>query len=617
MSRRTAWADGLDPEHVLGEYPRPQLVRDSYLNLNGLWNYAITKGAEPPTTWDGRILVPFSPEAALSGVDRQLLPGEHLWYERTVQLPAHFNRGRVLLHFGAVDQHCVVSIDGRQVGGHSGGYLPFSIDVTDALGDGAAHLLRVEVTDESDRSYHSRGKQSLRRGGIWYTAQSGIWQTVWLESVPTLFVDRLEIRPRLDDKAVEIVVMAGGMRGSGAARAGDGDARGAEATVVLSADGVEHARASGRAGAVIRLALDDVNEWSPEHPFLYDIEVTFSADTVTSYVGMRSVAVERDSFGMPRLTLNGRPYLHIGVLDQGYWPDGLYTAPSDDALVHDIRSMKDLGFTMLRKHIKIEPLRWYYHCDRLGILVWQDMVNGGRAYNPLVITTPVLLPVRVSDRRHRVFGRQDAAGRDEYRAELTATVELLRNTPSVVVWVPFNEGWGQFDALDATRRIRSLDPDRLVDHASGWHDQGGGDLRSLHVYFRRIRPRRSWGRDGRAVVISEYGGYSLRLPGHEFGDREVGYRRLASIAALTEAFVELHRDQVLPAIDAGVTGVVYTQLSDVEDEVNGLLTADRTVLKLTAESVRQVNRELVERFQRVTGARDAAAVSASRTGGAR
>jgi hypothetical protein len=585
VSRRTPWADELDPDAVLPGYPRPQLVRDSCLMLNGRWSYAITGSDAAPTTWDGEILVPFSPEAALSGVERQLQPDEHLWYERAVRLPEGFVVGRVLLHFGAVDQSCRVFVDGVQVGEHRGGYLPFTIDVTESLGDGLEHALRVDVVDPSDTSYHSRGKQALQRGGIWYTAQSGIWQSVWLESVPEQFVRGLEVRPVLDERCVEVVVEA--------SVAGI-------ATVVLLAEGREVARTSGPGGATLTLPVETPREWSPDDPFLYDLVVTLGADRVESYVGMRSVGISVDERGHARLMLNGRPVFHAGVLDQGYWPDGLYTPPTDAAMVHDIRTMKELGFTVLRKHIKVEPLRWYHHCDRLGMLVWQDMVNGGRRYNPAVITAPVALPVRLDDRRHRLFGRQDAAGRADFTAELEATVRLLKNTPSIVVWVPFNEGWGQFDAREAVERIRAIDPDRIIDHASGWHDQRAGDLRSLHVYFRRIRPRRSWRRDGRAVVVSEYGGYSLRLPGHEFGPREFGYRRYTDPDAFTEAYVELHRREVLPAIAAGLSGTIYTQLSDVEDELNGLLTADRTLVKADADRVREVNAELHARFTEAT-----------------
>ncbi|MFF2493835.1 glycoside hydrolase family 2 protein [Agromyces sp. NPDC058064] len=603
MSRRTPWADALDPDAVLPEYPRPQLARDSHLNLNGWWDHAFTADDRRPADWDGRILVPFSPEAELSGVGRQLQPGEHLWYRRTVRLPEGFLIGRALLHFGAVDQRCRVFVDGVEVGAHEGGYLPFSIDVTEALADGAEHELTVDVVDPSDTSYHSRGKQALKRGGIWYTAQSGIWQTVWMESVPALHVRELVLRPRLDDETIEVVVEASGPGSDAATDARDSPSAATPlATVIVRADGREIARTEGPAGRTLTVPVPGARRWTPDDPFLHDVEVRLGDDVVQSYVGMRSVGVAPDAFGRPRLVLNGEPVLHAAVLDQGYWPDGLYTPPSDEAMLHDLRSMKELGFNAVRKHIKIEPLRWYHHCDRLGLLVWQDMVNGGRRYDPAVITLPVKLPLRLDDRRHRRFGRQDAAGRAEFTAELEATVRLLRNSPSVVVWVPFNEGWGQFDALDAVERVRAIDPDRVIDHASGWHDQRGGDLESLHVYFRKLKPKRSWGRDGRAVVVSEYGGYSLRLPGHEFGPREFGYRRYRSIDALTDGFVELHRDEVLPAIGAGLSGIVYTQLSDVEDELNGLLTADRTVVKVDADRVRGVLDELFAEFDAVTGA---------------
>jgi hypothetical protein len=583
--RRTRWSATFDRTCPLPEYPRPQLVRDSYLNLNGVWRYAITNGPRPGE-WDGDIVVPFSPEASLSEVGRRLLPGQTLWYCRPLGLPPGFAPtpdSRVLLHFGAVDQDCEVFIDDSPVGSNRGGYWPFSIDVTEHLRDGRTHVLTVAVVDETDAGFRSRGKQSLKPGGIWYTPQSGIWQTVWIEAVPALHVQRLQVQPLLEAGIVEVTVHA--------------SAEG-EAVVGLHADGVEVGRARGPAGTPLRIPVPDMRVWSPEDPFLYDLTISIGSDEVTSYVGMRSFGVGLDQAGVPRLLLNGEPYFHAGVLDQGYWPDGLYTAPTDAALVHDIRSMKDLGFTMLRKHIKIEPLRWYHHCDRLGMLVWQDMVNGGRTYKPLVITAPVLTPLRLDDRMHRAFGRQDGAGRDEFGRELEDTIQLLQNVTSIACWVPFNEGWGQFDAAAAVERIRELDPHRVIDHASGWHDQRSGDLRSLHVYFRAIRPARNWGKDGRAVVVSEYGGYSLRLDGHEFSRREFGYRKTATPEAFTDAFETLHRNEVAPAIARGLSAIVYTQLSDVEDELNGLLTADRSVVKADPARVLAVVRELRAEFER-------------------
>ncbi|ACZ86262.1 glycoside hydrolase family 2 protein [Streptosporangium roseum] len=578
MSLLTRWGADLDPDAILPEYPRPQLARDSHLNLNGRWEYAITADEEEPGAYDGAILVPFSPESPLSGVGRQLLPGQTLWYRRALTAPDGFLPAgdvpvRVLLHFGAVDQTCRVLLNGAEVGAHTGGYLPFTCDITDALRDGENTLV-VAVRDDSDTGHHARGKQKLKRGGIWYTAQSGIWQSVWAECVPAVHVERLTLTPHLGEGCVEVTVHAGTA----------GDAR-----VEILAAGAAVARAVVPVGRPVRVPIPDVRPWSPEDPFLYDVTVELGADRVRSYVGMRSFSVGPDENGVPRLLLNGRPYFHAGILDQGYWSDGMYTAPSDEAMIYDIATMKRLGFTMLRKHIKIEPLRWYYHCDRLGMLVWQDMVNGGGDYHPLVITAPVLTPLRLSDRRHRWFGRADAQGRARFRAELRETVEHLRNVVSLAVWVPFNEGWGQFDAVRIAAEVAELDPTRTVDHASGWHDQGGGDLKSLHVYFRRFRvPRRRRG-DRRVLVLSEYGGYNLRVDGHAFNDRDFGYRRYGSAGQLGEAFSRLHTEQIVPAVRRGLSATVYTQLSDVEDELNGLLTYDRETLKLPAELVRSVN----------------------------
>lgn len=580
------------PEVPLPEYPRPQLRRERFTILNGWWDYAITPVGAPAAEWHGRILVPFSPETAASGVGRQLQPEETLHYRRELTVtatPGH----RTILHFGAVDQSCRALVNGVEVATHTGGYLPFSADITAALGEGGTHELLVEVRDVSDTSHHSVGKQRLKRGGIWYTAQSGIWQTVWLETVPDAHVGGLRmrtpgIREGMHSAMLELCVDAA-----------DGGAH--PVTVAVRAEGELVAEAAAVSGAELRIEIRDPRTWAPEHPFLYDLEIVLGDDRVTSYVGLRSVELAPDAHGVPRLHLNGRPYPHIGVLDQGYWPGTLYTAPDDAALVRDIQAMKDLGFTMLRKHIKIEPLRWYHHCDRLGMLVWQDMVNGGESYKPWVITTPVLSPhIRMRDDRYRAFGRADVVGREQFLRELDATVELLRNVPSLVAWVPFNEGWGQFDAAATAERVRALDPDRLIDHGSGWHDQRAGDMRSLHVYFQPIRPARWWGRDGRALVVSEFGGYSLRLPGHDYPAKEFGYRRYARREQLTAAYERLHHREVLPGIARGLSGTVYTQLADVEDESNGLLTADRTAVKPDADVVRAINAEFRRLFDAAT-----------------
>lgn len=568
----TPWGERLDESRILTEYPRPQMRRDSYLNLNGRWEYAITGSDEPPQSWDGTILVPFSPESALSGVGRTLEPGQTLWYRRELTVPEGFlpRDGRLLLHFGAVDQEAAVYLNGVLLGRHMGGYNAFTLDATDALGP--RNTLVVRVHDDTDASFHSRGKQKTRRGGIWYTPQSGIWQTVWMEAVPRYYIESLRIVPLFDQSAVEVTVRCA-------------QPLQCEATV----DGRTVPFTSGEAA---RIPMPDFRAWSPEDPYLYDLSVTLGEDRVESYFGMRKTEVRADRGGVKRLFLNGEPYFQSGLLDQGYWPDGLYTAPSDEALIFDIQTAKAMGFNMLRKHIKVEPMRWYYHCDRLGMLVWQDMPSGGGKYRFSTVTLPLITGLHRRDNRYRAFARASSQGRAEYMDELEELVGQLFNAPSVALWVPFNEGWGQFDSTLVMERLRALDPTRPVDPASGWHDQGAGDLRSLHVYFKPFRFR--YDRRGRALALSEFGGYNLRVDGHCFNQKDYGYRRLPDAAALWRDFARLYEREVLPAVPRGLCAAVYTQLSDVEDELNGLMTYDRRVVKLDAEDVRELNERLRE-----------------------
>lgn len=568
----TPWGEHLDENCILTEYPRPQMRRNSYLNLNGRWEYAITDSDELPRRWDGTILVPFSPESALSGVGRSLQPGQTLWYRREVILPQGFipADGRLLLHFGAVDQEAAVYWNGRLLGRHMGGYNAFTLDATDALGP--RNSLVVRVHDDTDASFHSRGKQKTRRGGIWYTPQSGIWQTVWMEAVPRHYIESLRIVPLFDQSAVEVMVRCS-------------QPLQCEATV----DGRTVPFTSGEPA---RIPMPDFRAWSPEDPYLYDLSVTLGEDRVESYFGMRKMEVRADRGGVKRLFLNGEPYFQSGLLDQGYWPDGLYTAPSDEALIYDIQTAKAMGFNLLRKHIKVEPMRWYYHCDRLGMLVWQDMPSGGGKYRFSTITLPLVTGIHRRDNHYRAFARASSQGRGEYMDELEEMVGQLFNAPSVVLWVPFNEGWGQFDSTLVMERLRALDPTRPVDPASGWHDQGAGELRSLHVYFKPFRFRRD--RRGRALALSEFGGYNLRVDGHCFNQKDYGYRRLPDAAALWRDFSRLYEREVLPAVPRGLCASVYTQLSDVEDELNGLMTYDRRVVKLDADEVRELNERLKE-----------------------
>ena len=565
---KTVWGEQLDPNAVLQEYPRPQMMRESYRNLNGLWDYAITDTDTCPENWDGKILVPFSPEAELSGVGRTLLPSQYLWYRREL-VEAPQAGMRLLLHFGAVDQECRVWLNGRLLGGHTGGYTAFTLDATDALAE--SNVLLVAVRDGTDTNELSRGKQKTKRGGIWYTPQSGIWQTVWAEWVPERYISALRITPDAAHSCVRV-------------------------TVQSEYDGVCYLHFHGRriGGFTNRettIRVENAELWSPEHPKLYDFSAELGSDRVESYFALRDTAVGKDSAGRPCLLLNGKPYFHSGVLDQGYYPDGLYTAPSDEAMIYDITLMKRMGFNMLRKHIKIEPMRWYYHCDRLGMLVWQDMMNGGGDYRLLTISAPLFTHRSHSDHDYRRFARTDAAGRAAYYAELTEMVTQLYSCPCIVMWVPFNEGWGQFDAAEAVRRIEALDKTRTIDHASGWHDQRIGSIQSLHVYFYpyRYKPDRL----GRAVVLSEFGGYQLPVAGHTWNDANFGYKGYKTPEALMEAYRKLFETQILPARRKGLAASVYTQLSDVEDEVNGFVTYDRKVEKLDAGAVRAINQRLI------------------------
>ena len=575
----TRFGAALDPEHVLAEYPRPQMRRGNWMNLNGRWDCAITALDETPASYTGSILVPFSPESSLSGVNHLLQPEERLWYRRRLTLPERFyapGKGdRILLHFGAVDQTATVYCNGIEVAHHVGGFTPFSADVTAALDGGIDMTLVVRVRDVTDTAQHSRGKQKMRHGGIFYTPQSGIWQPVWLERVPKTHIRSLHITPLYDEAMLELRV------------------RTSKPCACVAHIGERSFAFSS--GAACRIPMPDFHPWSPEDPFLYDFSVEAGEDRVESYFAMRKIGVAPDEKGTPRLTLNGKPYFQSGVLDQGYWSDGMLTAPSDEAMICDIETMKHMGFNILRKHIKIEPMRWYYHCDRLGMLVWQDMPNGGGAYRAMAVSAPLVTGRHHKDDNYRYFSRDDIAGREEYYLELTEMIEHLYNCPCIVLWVPFNEGWGQFDAAEATERIRALDATRLVDHASGWHDQGVSDVKSWHVYFRPYRFKND--AHGRAVVLSEFGGYNRRLAGHSYSARDFGYKRYRSDEALAEAVERLYQKEILPAIPLGLSATVYTQLSDVEEETNGLLTYDRAVQKLPAERIRAINASLYAALQ--------------------
>ncbi|WP_026652590.1 glycoside hydrolase family 2 protein [Butyrivibrio proteoclasticus] len=608
----TPWGENLDPDNVLKEYPRPQFVRDSYINLNGYWEYAFCteSGDESdltiPKDMEGIILVPFSPEAMLSGVERRLNPESYLWYQKKLpDLTRKNQASRFLLHFGAVDQFADVFINNTLIGSHSGGYLPFTVDITDYLKFGDDNLLakdntlNLRVKDTSDSSYHSRGKQTLKRGGMYYTCQSGIWQTVWIEEVPETYIRELFIRPENDLKTVSIEISTNRPTQVSVKIPGLEQVKSASSAseqsqynndFEYSSDtcpcvGIDHSEVSPTYYH-FTFEITDPHLWSPEDPYLYPLQITAAEDQVKSYFAVRSYTVEKDPKGFMRFCLNHKPYFLMGVLDQGYWPDGLYTAPSDEALIFDIKEMKRLHFNMLRKHIKVESARWYYHCDRLGMIVWQDMVSGGSSYaKPMVSYLPTLFPKvfgRMSDgpAYYKTFSRGSAEGRSEWINEMKSTIRYLYNVPSIATWVLFNEGWGQFNAAGATIIAREMDDSRPIDQASGWFDEGSGNFRSVHNYFRPLTVEVE---EKRAFVISEYGGFTHHIEGHSSVDRVFGYKKYNTIEELGVAYYNLMNGTLKPLIPRGLSGAVYTQLSDVEEEVNGLMTYDRRITKINPD----------------------------------
>ena len=540
---RTRWAADVTPENALPEYPRPQLVRREWTNLNGLWDYAITgKDAGQPIRWDGKILVPFPVQSQLSGVERAVTDSQRLWYHRTFLAPRTPKGGHLLLNFGAVDWDATIYLNGIRLGEHRGGYDPFSFDVTPLLRGSGDQQLVVSVWDPSDKGPEPRGKQVLKPHSIWYSAVTGIWQTVWLEPVRGMFISNLVAEPDIDAGTVTVNV----------ARVGGPTDVGFRATVM--ANGKQVADFRSLTGSPRLIAIRNPHLWSPSDPFLYDLRVIVGTDTVMSYFGMRKIAVAKDSTGINRLFLNNHPLFEYGTLDQGWWPDGLYTAPTDEALRYDIEQTKRLGFNMIRKHVKVEPDRWYYYADKLGMLVWQDMPSGDN---------------------------NTADGKAEFEAELHHMVDALRDHPSIVMWVPFNEGWGQHDTERYVAWLKAYDPSRLVNNATGWTDKHVGDVVDVHAYpgpaMPPVEPKR-------AAVLGEFGGLGLPIAGHTWLDQNNwGYRSFTSPEALGTAYRDL-LTQLRYLISDGLSAAVYTQTTDVEIEVNGLMTYDRAVVKLPADA---------------------------------
>lgn len=570
---KTVWAEKIDPNNVLPEYPRPIMERDKWQNLNGLWDYAILPmGQQEPQTFDGKILVPFAVESSLSGVQKELGKEKELWYRRTFTIPSDWKSKNVILHFGAVDWKAEVYLNNIKIGTHTGGYTPFCFDVTPFLTSGNQKLV-VKVWDPTSDSSIPRGKQVTNPNGIWYTPVSGIWQTVWLEPVNNKHIVGITPIANIDNNNLKVKVCTKNTESSDIVE------------VKLKDNNKVIASAKGVVGQTLDIAIPNAKLWSPESPFLYDLDVTLiergkSVDKVSSYTAMRKVSKKRDANGIIRIQLNNKDIFHFGPLDQGWWPDGLYTAPTDEALKYDIVKTKDFGYNMIRKHVKVEPARWYTHCDRLGILVWQDMPNGDQGPH--------------WDMHHYFDGKEvtrSIESEQNFRKEWKEIMDYLMPYPSIAIWVPFNEAWGQFKTQEITEWTQYYDPSRLVNPASGGnHYLKVGDILDFHKY---PSPEMMMYDNERITVIGEYGGIGMPLTDHLWQpDKNWGYVQFKSAKEVTDEYVKYGR-QLLNLVKSGISGGVYTQTTDVEGEVNGLITYDRKIIKVEEDRIRKINQEII------------------------
>ena len=568
---KTKWSEQVNPQNPLPEYPRPLLTRGDWQNLNGLWEYAIAaKGGGIPTVFDGKILVPFPIESSLSGVQKKVGVANELWYQRTFKVPAGWKNKKVLLNFGAVDWKADIWINDTKVGVHQGGYTAFSFDITPFLGK-ENQKLTVRVWDPSDKGFQPRGKQVDDPHGIWYTSVTGIWQTVWMEAVNENYFTTIKSIPDIDGKTLTVAALPFEKK--------TGDL--VEVKVLAAGKVVGTGKAA--AGEEALIAISDLKLWSPETPFLYDLEISLfrngkQLDQVKSYAGMRKISTKKDASGIIRLQLNNHDYFQFGPLDQGWWPDGLYTAPTDEALCFDIKKTKDFGFNMIRKHVKVEPARWYYHCDKEGILVWQDMPSGGESPQ--------------WQQRSFFNGKElerTQESEENYRSEWKSIIDQHISNPCIVTWVPFNEAWGQFKTPEIAGWIKLYDPSRLVNPASGGNFYAVGDMLDIHSY---PAPDLALFDGRRACVLGEYGGIGLAMENHLWvKDKNWGYVQYKTSDEATTAFIEL-AEKLKTLIPRGFSAAVYTQTTDVEMEINGLMTYDRKVIKMDESRIRKVNSEV-------------------------
>lgn len=569
----TRWAKEINPSEVLPEYPRPQMVRKQWMNLNGLWEYAIQpKANNTPQSYQGRILVPFPMESALSGVHKLVGEDSMLWYRHSFDIPAAWAGQRILLHFGAVDWQTKVFVNGQKVGGHEGGYDPFYFDITSQLKKEGKQEVVLSVWDPTSEGTQPRGKQVVKPEGIWYTPVTGIWQTVWLEPVPASAIESFKITPDIDKKTLTIAVTGAGTQA-------------ADAVKILVSDGKKEVATQSKAiGQTLQLTIPNPKLWSPDSPFLYDLKLQLVRngkviDEVSSYAGMRKISLGKDKAGITRLMLNNKFVFQYGTLDQGWWPDGLYTAPSDEALKYDIEVTRNLGFNMIRKHVKVEPARWYMHCDKIGILVWQDMPSGDKSaeWKP---------PSGVDGQEMT----RTEASESQYRRELKAMIDAHYNYPSIVMWVPFNEGWGQFKTVEILNWTMQYDPSRLVNGASGGNHFPVAHTIDHHQYPGPGMPPMQ---QERALVLGEFGGLGLPVKGHLWQDKDNwGYRNYQSTDTLTRNYANLI-NKIPELIQKGLSAAIYTQTTDVEGEVNGLMTYDRAIIKMDTGRVKKINSVLM------------------------
>ena len=552
----------------LSEYPHPQFKRDSYICLNGIWEYAIRKEETIPESFDGEILVPYSPEVEKSGVNRVVMPDDYLFYRLHYEIPKEFIKDKVILHFSAVDQIAEVFINGKFAIKHIGGFLPFSVDIKPFLKDSNVEII-LRVVDTTNASYHSSGKQSLNPGGIWYKPQSGIYMPVWMESASNGYIESLKITPDIDKKLVKISFKS------------------ANKSAKLHLNGKIYDVEADKENVI---EIDDMRLWSPDNPYLYYFKITNDVDEVESYFAMRKVSLIKNDKNQLVIALNNQPYFMKGVLDQGYYQDGLLTPNSDEDYINDIKLIKSLGFNVSRKHIKIESLRWYYHCDRLGLLVWQDFVNGCTKYDFWLNQVPLFVRYKISDHRYKKFFRENEEGRKEAYQEFLDTIDLLYNSPSIVLWTIFNEAWGQFDAKEIYEKIKQVDPTRLYDHASGWHDQGSSDVKSMHIYKWKVKVPSKRKIKNRAFVCSECGAYILDKRLKEAKKKEgFIYLLFNNKEDFQKEYERFIKEEIIPAKKNGMSAFIYTQASDVEEEMNGFVSYDRKEIKVDIDVIKKAN----------------------------